>query len=202
MSARTVSTRRRTVTAVAGALLATGALLSVSACSSGQISQTANQVAAINGANQTFVDKQISISDAHVLFPVTGGQGKLAFVVTNLDPKNADKLKAISDQNGRFAAISGDTTLAGGRSLFGAAPAGSSDASGVTRLKVTIPVDGTWRPGLTNKLWFHLERAGSLMIDVPLDAGAASASAAGITPASGEHGEGEHAEGGKGTGGH
>ncbi|BDH55564.1 hypothetical protein [Tsukamurella sp. PLM1] len=195
MAARTVSTRR-TATGIAGALLAAGALLSVSACGAGQISQTANQVAAVNGANQTFVDQQIAISDVHVLFPVTGGQGKLAFVVSNLNPKTGDKLKAITLENNVSATISGDTTLAPGGSLYGAAPAGSSDASGVTRLKVTVPVDGTWRPGLTKQVWFHLERAGSLKLDVPLDAGAGAASAVGITPAAGDHAAGEHGTGG------
>ncbi|GAB3131652.1 hypothetical protein GCM10027289_18190 [Tsukamurella serpentis] len=180
MSARTVSTRR-TVTTVAGALLAAGALLSVSACSAGQISQTANQVAAINGANRTFVDQQIAISDAHVLFPVTGSQGKLAFVLTNINPKTADKLVGISLEDNKSATVSGNTTLPANGSLYGAAPVGSSDASGVTRLGVTIPVSPDWRPGLTKKVWFHLERAGSLMVDVPMDAGAAPASAAGIT---------------------
>ena len=197
MSARTVSTRR-TATTVAGALLAAGALLSVSACGAGQISQTANQVAAINGANQTFVDQKIALSDVHVLYPVSGSQGKLAFVLTNLNPYQADKLKGISDEKGRFATIGGDTTLAPNGSLYGTAPAGSdSKAAGVTRLTVTVPVDATWRPGLTNKLWFHLEKAGSLPIDVPIDAGASPASAAGITPTEGgEHGAGE------GSGGH
>ncbi|KXP02382.1 hypothetical protein HWD35_16945 [Tsukamurella tyrosinosolvens] len=196
MSARTVSTRR-TATTVAGALLAAGALLSVSACGAGQISQTANQVAAINGANQTFVDQKIALSDVHVLFPVSGSQGKLAFVLTNLNPHQADKLKGISDEKGRFATISGDTTLAANGSLYGTAPAGSdTKAAGITRLTVSVPVDANWRPGLTNKLWFHLEKAGSLPIDVPIDAGAAPASVAGITPTAGEHGAGE------GTGGH
>lgn len=197
MSARTVSTRR-TATTVAGALLAAGALMSVSACGAGQISQTANQVAAINGANQTFVDQKIALSNVHVLFPVSGSQGKLAFVLTNLNPHQGDKLKGISDEKGRFATVSGDSTLAPNGSLYGTAPAGSeSKAAGITRLTVSVPVDANWRPGLTNKLWFHLEKAGSLPIDVPIDAGAASASAAGITPTGGaEHGAGE------GTGGH
>ncbi|MCS3781259.1 hypothetical protein [Tsukamurella ocularis] len=197
MSARTVSTRR-TATTVAGALLAAGALLSVSACGAGQISQTANQVAAINGANQTFVDQKITLSDVHVLYPVSGSQGKLAFVLTNLNAYQGDKLKGISDEKGRFATIGGDTTLAPNGSLYGTAPVGSdTKAAGITRLTVSVPVDANWRPGLTNKLWFHLEKAGSLPIDVPIDAGAAPASAAGITPTEGgEHGAGE------GTGGH
>ncbi|GAA1086430.1 hypothetical protein [Tsukamurella spumae] len=194
MSARTVSTRR-TATAVAGALLATGALLSVSACGSGQISQTANQVAAVNGANQTFVDQKITLSDVHVLAPVSGGQGRLAFVLTNLNPLQGDRLTSITDEKSRRATISGDTTLAASGSLYGTAPTGSNSAApGVTRLTVTVPVDSTWRPGLTNKLWFHLEKAGSLPIDVPIDAGAAPASAAGITVTGGEHG-GDHGEG-------
>ncbi|WP_019201015.1 hypothetical protein [Tsukamurella sp. 1534] len=193
MSARTVSTRR-TVTATAGALLAAGALFSVSACGAGQISQTANQVAAINGANQTFVDKKITISDAHVLYPTAGGQGKLAFVLTNLDSKNPDRLKAITDQNGRTASISGDQVLPAGGSLYGSAPQGANEDAGVTRLKVTLPVNADWRPGLTNKVWFHLEKAGSLPVDVPLDAGAGAASAVGITPTAGEGGE--HGSGG------
>ncbi|MET9329150.1 hypothetical protein [Tsukamurella sp. NPDC003166] len=194
MSARTVSTRR-TATAVAGALLAAGALLSVSACGAGQISQTANQVAAVNGANQTFVDQKITLTDVHVLYPVSGSQGKLAFVLTNLNPQQGDKLKGITDEKGRAATISGDTTLTAGGSLYGTAPAGSnSKAADITRLTVTVPVDSTWRPGLTSKLWFHLEKAGSLPIDVPIDAGAASASAAGITVTGGEH-AGEHGSG-------
>ncbi|CAM3720800.1 hypothetical protein TSST111916_02840 [Tsukamurella strandjordii] len=183
MSARTVSTRR-TLTAAAGALLATGALLSVSACGAGQISQTANQVAAVNGANHNYVDQKKVLSDVHVLYPVTNGQGKLAFVLSNIDPdaKNGgDRLVAITDQNGRNATISGDTSLPAGTSLYGSAPLNSDESSDVTRLKVTLPVDGSWRPGLTNELTFHLQKAGALKIAVPLDAGALPASAAGIT---------------------
>lgn len=192
MSARTVSTRR-TLTATAGALLAAGALLSVSACSAGQISQTANQVAAVNGANHNYVDQKKVLSDVHVLYPVTAGQGKLAFVLSNIDPdarNGGDRLVAITDQNGRSATISGDTSLPAGGSLYGTAPLSTTDNADITRLKVTLPVDGSWRPGLTNELTFHLQKSGMLKIAVPLDAGAPPASAVGITPAE-NAGEGE-----------
>jgi len=72
------------------AVLAAGVALGAGACGSGQISQTANQVAAVDGGSARTQD--LSVSNVHVVKPdAEGAEAKLAFTVayygTGLDDK-------------------------------------------------------------------------------------------------------------------
>lgn len=60
-------------------VLAVGAALGVSACGGGQISQTANQVAAVDGGYGTVGD--VHVNDFRVELPENGGEAKVGFAV-------------------------------------------------------------------------------------------------------------------------
>lgn len=62
-------------------VLAVGAALGASACSAGQISQTANQVAAVDGGRGSAGD--LTVNDLQVLLPEDGaGEVRVGFVVS------------------------------------------------------------------------------------------------------------------------
>ena len=90
----------RLVVATAG--LAAGALL-VTGCSSGQISQTANQESAVNG--NTANVKNIALRNVHIQAVQTGDYLKpgrtvqLIFVAANDSPDINDKLVGVSSDN-------------------------------------------------------------------------------------------------------
>ena len=85
---------------MAAVALAAGATLMLSACGAGQISQTATQVAAINGNQATSGD--IALRNVHVVYPNSeefsiepGGDAELAFTAVNLSESKSDRLKSI-----------------------------------------------------------------------------------------------------------
>ena len=85
---------RRVATAVA---LAAGAALALSACGSGQISQTAIQVAASTATAPRSDD--IALRNVHVIYPNSeeysiepGGTAVLGFTIVNDDTETPDKL--------------------------------------------------------------------------------------------------------------
>ena len=87
-------------TAAALALLAGGAL-ALTACGAGQISQTATQVAAVNGNSVDVGD--IQLRNVHVVYPTSeeysimpGGTVELGFTAINSNPSVADELTDIS----------------------------------------------------------------------------------------------------------
>lgn len=61
-------------------VLAVGAALGASACSSGQISQTANQVAAVDGGRGS--SEQLTVNDFQVLVPEEGDEARVGFAVS------------------------------------------------------------------------------------------------------------------------
>ncbi|GAA4384677.1 hypothetical protein GCM10023147_05390 [Tsukamurella soli] len=166
-----VATSRRIVTGVAAATVAAGAMMSLSACGSGQISQTADQVSAVNGASGDL--GHIALRDVHILYPAVNDQAKIAFVITDQDPIASDTLQSITTAGGGQASISGDTTIKPGKALLGSAPIGTLD-SDIDRLKVSLPLTGPLRPGLTTDLTFTFAKSGSVTLPVPIDAGASS----------------------------
>ncbi|MGB3698961.1 MAG: copper-binding protein [Gordonia sp. (in: high G+C Gram-positive bacteria)] len=113
------STRRLASAAAVGAL-GIAIALGTTACSSGKISQTANQEPAINGANGTITltpsdyngekmtNGSIAIRNVHVLYPVDkaaqifgdGGPFKLAFLISNDSPTRIVKLDSITAKTG------------------------------------------------------------------------------------------------------
>ncbi|NEW42090.1 hypothetical protein GV794_16010 [Nocardia cyriacigeorgica] len=100
------------------AALAAGAALALTGCSAGQISQTADQVAAING-NHAEVGK-ISLRNVHIVFPpsgehtnVAGGKALLALSFVNNSETTADELTKISTDLGevKITAPDGGSTV-------------------------------------------------------------------------------------------
>lgn len=61
-------------------VLAVGAALGASACGSGQVSQTASQIAAVDGGSGTAGD--LSVNDFQVLIPRDGGEVRVGFAVS------------------------------------------------------------------------------------------------------------------------
>ncbi|KAA0917906.1 hypothetical protein [Dietzia sp. ANT_WB102] len=61
-------------------VLAVGAALGASACSAGQVSQTANQVAAVDGGRGSAGD--LYVNDLQVVVPENGGEARVGFVAS------------------------------------------------------------------------------------------------------------------------
>lgn len=139
------TTPRRRMAMVAA--LAAGAALALTGCSAGQISQTADQVAAING-NHADVGK-ISLRNVHIVYPpsgehtnATGGKAVLALSFVNTSETTADELTKISTDLGevKITAPDGGSTLklkpqqtvvaAGADATAAAGEHGSSDEHG------------------------------------------------------------------------
>jgi copper(I)-binding protein len=171
---------RRVATAVA---LAAAAAISLSACSAGQITQTATQVAAVNGnyANQG----DISLRNVHILYPDSeeyslepGGKAALAFTAVNNNEEQADRLTKITTDAADSVTIAGEV---GGRIIkpqtsLGAGTRAATvldDPEDPTQLILVVLNDineGVY-PGLTVPITFRFERAGDIVVSVPVDAG-------------------------------
>ncbi|MFI6167527.1 hypothetical protein ACIBCN_12130 [Nocardia sp. NPDC051052] len=95
--------RRRMVPVAA---LAAGAAIALTGCSSGQISQTADQVAAING-NHADIGK-IALRNVHIVFPAQGteynntkgGKAVIALSIINNSPSVPDELTSLTTDLG------------------------------------------------------------------------------------------------------
>ncbi|BDC70778.1 LpqE protein [Prescottella equi] len=180
MTALTASPTRRVMAAVA---LAAGATLMLSACGAGQISQTATQVAAINGNQATSGD--VALRNVHVVYPNSeefsiepGGDAELAFTAVNLSESKSDRLKSIkTDYAGSVKIDEKDGTLEI-KPQF-ALGAGNPDVSvpeeapeHVSLIDVTLQdIREGVRPGLTFPVIFTFENAGDIVVQVPVDAG-------------------------------
>lgn len=180
MTALTASPTRRVMAAVA---LAAGATLMLSACGAGQISQTATQVAAINGNQAT--SGGIALRNVHVVYPNSeefsiepGGDAELAFTAVNLSESKSDRLKSIkTDYAGSVKIDEKDGTLEI-KPQF-ALGAGNPDVSvpeeapeHVSLIDVTLQdIREGVRPGLTFPVIFTFENAGDIVVQVPVDAG-------------------------------
>ncbi|MFE3292844.1 hypothetical protein [Rhodococcus sp. NPDC059234] len=202
MTALNASTRR-VATAVA---LAAAAAISLSACSAGQITQTATQVAAVNGnyANQG----DISLRNVHILFPQSeeyslepGGTAALAFTAVNNDEQRSERLGRITTDYAKSVTIAGEV---GGRVIDPQTSLGAGVRAATvldnpeepTQL-VLVTLDGIKegvRPGLTVPVTFTFEHAGDITVQVPVDAGpnterheSAKSGTAGSEPHGGGH---------------
>lgn len=173
--------------------LAAGAALTLSACGSGQISQTASQVAAING-NFANVG-QLALRNVHVVYPNSeeysiepGGNAVLAFTVINNSEETADKLTRISTDFAKSVSIGdavGGLEIAPQTALAAGTPAQdaeeSSEAGSRTSENADSPSDLALvvlndlregvRPGLTFPVTFSFQKAGNVTVSVPVDAG-------------------------------
>ncbi|MFT3901089.1 MAG: hypothetical protein QM728_12720 [Gordonia sp. (in: high G+C Gram-positive bacteria)] len=160
--------------------IGTGVIVSASACGSGQVSQTATQAAAVNGA--TVREGSITVNDAQIVYPdgdsaaafAAGGPFKLAFVITNEDPVNVLKLDSIEAPTGTVT-LPADTDVKPGLALRAGKPAGMTPAEGQKQLDVTFNGAGkTVAPGLTVPLTFNFTQAGKpikVVVNTPVDVG-------------------------------
>lgn len=184
---------RRVATAIA---LAAGAAIALSACGSGQVSQTAVQQAAVNGNSADL--GEIALRNVHIAYPSSeeysiepGGNAVLAFTVVNDSAETTDKLVSITtDYAARVVAgeevggltIKPQTSLQAGQLPAGEGAATEAetqiknneendDAPAALSLVVLQDIKAGVRPGLTVPITFKFEKAGSVTVDVPVDAG-------------------------------
>ncbi|MGW4118785.1 hypothetical protein [Nocardia sp. NPDC004711] len=185
--------RRRAVTVAA---LAAGAVLALSGCGAGQVSQTATQVAAVNG--NTANVGSIALRDVRFLLPQTeeynnakGGKAVLAFSAVNLSDSKADELVSISTDLGQVkiadkieikpsSTVVADKPTA--KDAAAAAAVHEQNAGEPASDKVTDPnakpvlieVTGLTKdvtPGLTYPLTFVFKEGGTVVVNTPVDAG-------------------------------
>ncbi|HLS77378.1 MAG TPA: hypothetical protein VK083_11360 [Nocardia sp.] len=119
------------------AAFAAGAALALSGCSAGQISQTAEQAAAVNG-NHADVEN-ISLRNVHIVYPgegytnVAGGKALLALSIVNHSGEVADELTSVTTDLGKvtITPAEGEKTLkVGPQQIVTSGPAGSTTAAG------------------------------------------------------------------------
>ena len=100
----------KTVKGAAAALVSVAAALTLSACSSGQISQTASQVAAVDGASANTPDGKMAVRDVTVEVDGTP-TASLRFTLVNQDTDMAvHTLKSVT-VDGEKVTLRGDTEL-------------------------------------------------------------------------------------------
>lgn len=208
--------------AVAVAALAAGSALVLSGCGAGQISQTAEQVSAVNG--NTANVGAVALRDVRILLPQSadytntkGGKALLAFSAVNSAPDKTDELSSITTDLGTVNITPADAALAPGRVLVAgapkampqsastsaaptssatptsgsaaatstAAPTGSAtpQAAATTSAQkpsagastpIVVEIDGLSKditPGLTYPVTFNFKEAGTVLVNIPVDAG-------------------------------
>lgn len=160
--------------------LAAGALiagLALSGCSSGQISQTANQEPAVNGTVDTIGN--IALRNVFLRAPQTsdyvepGSDVELIFAAANSSPDVADKLVSITSDVGTVT-VSGDARIPASGVLLVGDPDGvdalgslERDDSATATVALTEPISN----GLTYDFTFTFEKAGTTTFTVPISAG-------------------------------
>ncbi len=156
---RSVRHRRHLIFPVAVAM---AAALTMSGCAAGQISQTADQVAAIDGANATVGD--LGVRNAQFATPAgqawkAGTDVPLLFWVTN-DGLSNDTLTQVSTPAAASVVISGEAVVPGSTHLeFG------------TDSKVTVTLKGLAADlpyGISVPVTFVFAKAGQLTTNVPV----------------------------------
>ncbi|GAY08737.1 copper chaperone PCu(A)C [Pseudonocardia sp. N23] len=161
------------------AALVTGALigaLALAGCGAGKISQTADQQAAVSGANLT--TQHIEIRNAEIEFPVGGSQRLAAYTAGASAPVTMsiandddlpDRLVSASSPIAGTVRITGDTQIA----PHGALSASTTPGGVVGNLgsPIEITLEGLRQdigPGLGYPLTLVFERAGSVTVELPM----------------------------------
>ena len=152
----------RRVLAPAGLALLTAMTLAVSGCAAGQDSQTAEQVAAIDGANGTVGD--IAVLNARLAPTVredypAGSNARLLLYVSNAGLA-ADTLESVSTSAARSVRITGDQTLP---------PQKLSDFASDTGTEVVVTgflQDQSY--GVSIPMTFSFANAGSIDLNIPI----------------------------------
>lgn len=171
--------RLRPSRAVAGTVgaLALAGTLALSGCGSGQIAQTSEEGAAVNGTGAQLGD--IVIRDMQIVYPqrpasagaayAAGGSAPLRFGIVNQGPV-PDRLVRVSSPTATAATISGDASLPKDILLVGGGESGTAP-QGVR--PITIELTGLTAPvhaGLSVPVTLTFERAGSTTVLAPVGA--------------------------------
>ncbi|GEL17438.1 copper chaperone PCu(A)C [Pseudonocardia asaccharolytica] len=174
---RTERFRPTRFTLVIGAMI--GAL-ALTGCGAGQISQTAEQTAAVSGANVTAGD--IAVRNAMITFPSgvkperviypSGGSAPVTVVIAN-SSDIPDKLLSASSPIASSVQLAGETTVPGEQTLVSGGD--GTKLSNSRQLEITLEgLTGDIRPGLTYPLVLVFERAGAITVDLPVDSSEAA----------------------------
>lgn len=159
-------------------LAACGLLLT--SCGAGQVSQTADQQAAVNGASTDV--KKIAVRNVHLEAVQTrdyldpGRIIELNFVAINTSADVDDTLLSISSDIGTVT-VTGDTSIPAGRSLIVGAPDGQDEFGSTPGQPPTLAEVVLHQPianGLTYNFSFDFDQAGQITIAVPVSAGNAA----------------------------
>lgn len=170
------TTQRRTTSrlwrvAMAGAA---ATCLAASGCSAGQITQTATQVAAVNGASAEKAGialRNVFIGIAADAPPTNRAELKFYAINTGEEP---DRLLAIESE-GATVTLEADPAkllMQPGTALAAGEPIQQLEKPKAPDKPITATVelaDGTVQPGLTMEFTFVFERAGEIPITVPFD---------------------------------
>jgi len=145
------------------ALAFAAACLTLSGCAAGQISQTADQVAAIDGANGTI--GEITVLNARLAptdgqgYP-TGSNGRLLLWISN-DGLSGDTLSQVSTPAAESVRIVGDASIPGQY---------LADMSSLTGTRVVVTNFTQDVPyGQSIPMTFSFENAGTLNLDIPIE---------------------------------
>ncbi|WP_227984710.1 hypothetical protein [Nocardia spumae] len=214
-TASNVTKVSRRVFAVAA--LATGAALALSGCGAGQISQTAHQVAAVNGNAATV--GSVALRDVRILLPQSeeytnakGGKAVVAFSAINQGSSRTDQLVSVTTDLGQVKItpaspqlVPGQTVVAAGPAAAKAGQAGAEATPSPTASSspatptpehsaspreegagtadqpadpnahpILVEITGLTRDvvaGLTYGVTFNFKDAGTVQVQVPVDAG-------------------------------
>ncbi|MCV7346918.1 hypothetical protein [Mycolicibacterium rhodesiae] len=166
----------RLVAASAG--LAAGALI-LTGCGTGQISQTADQQSAVNGATANVAN--IALRNVHIQAVQSGDALKpgrtveLIFAAANISPDTNDKLVTVSSDVGSVE-LTGNTSIPAGSSLIVGSADGQAEAApmgSAQPAKAEVTLSQPISNGLTYGFTFTFEKAGQATVQVPISAGGA-----------------------------
>lgn len=169
--------RTRTSAVTVGAL---AAVMALSGCGAGQVSQMATQAPAVNGTGANIGDINLrnvhlrAVQDTAYIRP--GSDVELLFVAANGSDANSDRLISITSDIGTVA-LSGNTEVKPGLSLVVGtpdnqpSPLDATEGDDTAEAKVTTTKDIT--NGFTYPFTFTFQNAGAQTVMVPISAGEA-----------------------------
>jgi copper(I)-binding protein len=178
----TLSKSRTPVVALAACGLSAAILLS--GCGAGQISQTATQNPAVNGALAWVGNPAsgIALRNVHLRAPQTadfvrpGDQAELLFVAINESTENPDRLVSITSDIGTVT-VTGDPRVPAGGTLVVGTPDGTPSAldaaEGANTVEAAVRLSKPITNGLNYPFTFTFERSGQTQVNVPISAGEA-----------------------------
>lgn len=157
-------------------------------CGTGQISQTADQASAVNGASATAGD--LALRDVRIQAVQagdaleTGSTVDLLFVASNQSPDTGDELTGITTPIGKVS-VTGVRKVPAGGVLVVSAPAGPDlptapaskalpDVEDAGTAAATLTLDREISNGLTYEFTFNFKNAGPVGVGVPISAGVPS----------------------------